>query len=140
MEVYLGRIIKPESASKERTLMTRSIAYALRELMKQTEINDRTKDITAYIVLTLRAIGKTIDSSVEAWEKRGYWLKADKYRLEWDWTERLGEALYQALTKGDWSSVAIIAAQITEKLKNVQLPKTNRIGSPWEGARKSLRF
>ncbi len=39
--------------------------------MKQTEITDKTRDLAAFIALALEAIASTIDTSVEAWEKRG---------------------------------------------------------------------
>jgi hypothetical protein len=50
--------------------------------MKQTQSNTVTKDLVAFIVLSLQEINNTIDSSVEAWEKRGYWIKADRFRMD----------------------------------------------------------
>ncbi len=39
--------------------------------------------------LALEEINSNIDKSVEAWEKRGYWVKADKFRLDWEWSGKL---------------------------------------------------
>ncbi|PKN87371.1 MAG: hypothetical protein CVU46_04580, partial [Chloroflexi bacterium HGW-Chloroflexi-8] len=83
----MSRVINPESSGKERTKLTKTIVKAIRELMVQKEPNKLTKDLTAYISIALMEIHKTVDVSVEAWEKRGYWLKADKFRLDWEWTE-----------------------------------------------------
>lgn len=130
----MSRVINPESAGKTRTQLVRSVVLALRELMRQAEVNNQTRDLAAYIALALQAVMKTIDPSVEAWEKRGYWLKADRFRLEWAWAERLGKEMQAALQADDWQRVALIAAQVAEKLKEVDLPQRHRLGTPWTGA------
>lgn len=134
----MGRLINLEGAGKQRALLQRSVVLALRELAIQEAVNDTTRDLAAHVVLSLRAITNTIDLSVEAWEKRGYWLKADKFRLEWAWAEKLGKSMEQALIKDDWQRVAIDAAQIAQKLNGVKLPKRHHLGTPWEGAWKKL--
>ena len=40
-----------------------------------------------------------IDSSVAAWEKRGYWVKADRFRMEWAWAGSLAEKMRTAMRK-----------------------------------------
>jgi hypothetical protein len=138
-EVVLGRVINPESASKERTRLTRAVVLAIRELMRQTEPNGVTRDLAAFIALALESVAESIDPSVEAWEKRGYWLKADRFRMEWAWTEKLGKAMRQAISNEDWPSVAMTAAQVAEKLKSVEVPQRHRLGTPWEGAWDKMR-
>ena len=130
----MSRVINPEGTGKERTQLSRSVVLALRELAKQPEINQNTRDLAAYIALALQAIAKTIDSSVEAWEKRGYWLKADRFRLDWAWAERLGKQMQQALLNDDWQTVALTAGQVAEKLHTVEVPQRHRLGAPWVGA------
>lgn len=130
----MGRVINPEGAGKERTMLTRSVVLAIRELMRQTDADTRTRDLAAFIALALGTIAGTIDTSVEAWEKRGYWLKADRFRMEWAWTEKLGRAMREAVLAGDWPVVAVTAAQVAEKLKNVDVPQRHRLGEPWDGA------
>ncbi len=134
----MGRVINLDSAGKQRNLMVRSVVLALRELSLQQTVSDLTRDLAAYIVLSLQAIASTIDVSVEAWEKRGYWLKADRFRLEWTWAENLGKSMEKALLRDDWQSVAMDSAKIAEKLTGVKLPKRHRMGTPWDGAWKKL--
>jgi hypothetical protein len=135
----MGRVIQIDGVGKERTQLTRSVVLALRQLMQQVEVSDQTRDLAAYIALALEQISKTIDQSVEAWEKRGYWLKADRFRLDWTWAGNLGGKLRVAVLKDDWAQVATISAQIAEKLNHVAIPQRNRLGNPWEGAWKQLR-
>jgi len=134
----LARIIKTGSAGKDRKMYEKGIVIAIRELMKQSNLDNNTYDLVAFIALALKAIGGTVDESVAAWEKRGYWLKADHYRMEWTWTTRLGDDLHQALQKEDWAKVAGLAAQISQKLSKVKVSQNHRLGEPWVGAWEKL--
>ena len=135
----MGRVINLEGVGKERKQLVRAIILALRELTKQNEPDEKTRDLAAFIALCLDAIHNTIDESVGAWEKRGYWLKADRFRLEWAWTETLGQKMRKAVLEEDWPLVAITAAQVGEKFKDVKQPQRNRLGIPWNGAWKRLQ-
>lgn len=135
----MGRVINPDGVGKERTRLTRAIVLAIRELMKQTEPTNQTRDLAAFISLALAAVDETIDVSVTAWEKRGYWLKADRFRLEWDWAKILGEKMRQALLTEDWAQVAASAVRVAEKLQSVKVPQRHRLGTPWVGAWDKLK-
>jgi hypothetical protein len=139
LEVRLGRVINPDGVGKERTRLTRAIVLAIRELMNQTEPNNLTRDLAAFISLALEAVDETIDVSVTAWEKRGYWLKADRFRLEWDWTKIWAGKIRQALLADDWAQVAAAAVRIAEKLQSVKVPQRHRLGTPWVGAWEKLK-
>jgi hypothetical protein len=134
----LSRVYNPESVGKDRTRLSKSIVLALRELMKQSEPNALTKDLTAFVVLALEEISENIDVSVEAWEKRGYWVKADKFRLEWEWAGSYAKALKIALLAEDWGNVAMTSAKIAQKLNKVTVPEHHRLGTPWVGSWKKL--
>ena len=135
----MSRVYNPESVGKDRTRYSKSIVLALRELMKQSEPNELTKDLTAFVVLALEEISANIDVSVEAWEKRGYWVKADKFRLEWEWAGSYAKTLKSALLAEDWGTVAMTSAKIAQKLNKVTVPEHHRLGTPWVGAWKKLR-
>jgi hypothetical protein len=135
----LARIIKTETIGKERTQLIRAVVLALRELMHQTDTDDRTRDLAAFIAIALDSIHQTIDVSVSAWEKRGYWIKADRFCMDWAWTEKYSQELRNAVLVDDWPKVALAAGQITEKLKDVKVPQRNRIGTPWDGAWERLK-
>jgi hypothetical protein len=135
----LGRIINPEGAGKQRQRLSRSIVLAIRELMKQSEINRDVCDLASYIALGLAAIDKTIDQTVEPWEKRGYWIKADRFRLQWDWTQKLASEMRTAILHENWQTVALITAKVAEELGDVDIPKRHKLGTPWNGAWDELR-
>ena len=135
----MGKIYSPDSAGKERNRLSKSVVLALRELMKQTEPDHLTRDIIAYLILALEEMAKGIDVSVEAWEKRGYWVKADRFRLDWEWADSSASKLRKAYASEDWGAIAMISAQIAQKLNKVVVPQRHRLGTPWVGAAKLIK-
>ena len=134
----MARLVKTGSAGKDRVLLEKGIVLAIRELAKQASMDENTRDLLAYIALSLKSMSDTIEESVAAWEKRGYWVKADRYRMEWNWTGRIGDELKQAILKENWGEVARMTGQVTQKLSTVKLGQRNRMGNPWVGAYKKL--
>ncbi len=134
----MSRIINSESAGKDRTRLSKAVVLAIRELARQTEPGPEARDLAAFITLALSIIAQTIDVSVAAWEKRGYWVKADKFRMDWNWSGQLAEKMKAALLEDDWAGVAQSAAQIAQKLGKVT-PAGNRVGTPWVGAWSELQ-
>ena len=130
----MSRIINTESAGKQRNKLIKAIVISIRELMKQGAIDDTTKDLAAFISRGLLAIHATIEQSVGPWEKRGYWVKADKFRLEWAWTKDVGEDMVKAVLDEDWAGVAAFAAVVGEKFSNIEVSERHRMGKPWVGA------
>jgi hypothetical protein len=135
----MSRVYNPDSAGKERNTLTRGVVLALRELMKQQGTDDLTKDLAAFVALSLDEISGTIEASVGAWEKRGYWVKADKFRLEWEWAGQCAKSMRDALLKDDWATVAMTSAKVAQKLGKVTVPERHRLGTPWVGAWKKLK-
>lgn len=134
----MGRVINPDGIGKDRTRLCRSVVLSLRELMRQTEPGQTSRDLAAFIAMALDEIFQTIDVTVTAWEKKGYWVKADHFRMEWEWTARLGDKMRAAVLADDWASVAVLSAQIGQKLMGVKLPERHRLGTPWVGAWEKL--
>ncbi len=136
----MSRVINPNSAGKERNQLMRAIAIALRELLTHEEVDDMSRDLAAFIAAALQTIAQGIESSVVAWEKRGYWLKADKFRLEWEWAGTTGKAIERALIEDDWQEIALLCVKVGTKVQHIKLPKSHRLGTPWAGAWRKLRL
>jgi hypothetical protein len=134
----LSRLVKTESAGKDRLLLEKGIVVAIRELTRQTGMSETTRDMLAYIAFSLISIGETIDESVTAWEKRGYWVKADRYRMEWSWATHIGDEMKQAILTEEWGEVARLTGLVAQKLSAVKVAPHNRIGTPWTGSYKKL--
>ena len=135
----MSRIINLESAGKERNRLTKTIVLAIHELGLQSGPGLESKDLAAFIALALETIAETIDASVAAWEKRGYWIKADKFRMDWVWAEQLAQKMRVAVLADDWSGVTLIATQVAGKLNKITVPNGHCLGRPWEGAWNELK-
>jgi hypothetical protein len=134
----MSRIIDRDSAGRQRAQLVKAIAVALRELGRQASTGDEAGDLAAFIAAALKTISKGIDSSVAAWEKRGYWVKADRFRLDWAWAGPMSSKMEIAVASGDWEAIANLAAQIAGKFSKVRISEHHRLGKPWLGAFKRL--
>jgi hypothetical protein len=137
-EVILSRVINPESAGKERAQLTKAIVLAVRELAKQAEVTNEAKDLAAFIALALKSISEGIDISVAAWEKRDYWIKADKFRMEWMWTGQVAHKMKVAIFTDDWGTIAMLMPQIAQKFSKIMVSDNHRLGKLWVGAYQQL--
>ena len=135
----MGRLIKIESAGKERIHLARAVVVALRAMLRRSEPDQELRDLAAFIALALAGMAETIDISVAAWEKRNYWVKADRFRTEWSWTLKLSSEMRHAVLEDDWGKVAAIAAQVGQQLHKIEVSENNRIGRPWTGAWDELK-
>ncbi len=134
----MSRLINPDSVGKERTRLSKSIVLCIRELAKQSNVTSETKDQAAFIALALQTIAEGIDASVQAWEKRDYWVKADKFRMEWMWAGQTAAKLKDAALTDDWASIAMLMPQIAQRFNKVVVSDNHRLGKPWTGAYKLL--
>jgi hypothetical protein len=116
----------------------KATALAGRELVRKTELDDEFLDLAAFMIIALDAIFESIDPSVEAWEKRGYWVKADQFRMEWAWTQKLGKEMLGCWQANDWPALVQTAVKVLQKLEDVKISAHHRMGRPWEGARLKL--
>jgi hypothetical protein len=103
-------------------------------LSQQTDFGDEARDLAAFIALALQSIHAGIDSSVAAWEKRGYWVKADRFRMEWAWAGSTADGMRSAVLSGDWAAIAQLSVKTAQKLDGVLVTNGSRMGTPWQGA------
>ena len=134
----MSRVINPDSAGKDRARLSKAIVLAVRELAKQTEVTQEAKDLAAFISLALKTISEGIDSSVAAWEKRDYWVKADRFRMEWMWAGQYADKLKVAIFTNDWGTVAMVSAQVAQKFGKVVIAQNHMLGKLWVGAHRQL--
>jgi hypothetical protein len=134
----LSRVVKLESAGKDRTQLSKYILLAIRELGGSSQDLNKSRDLVAYMIIALAQIAQTIDASVDAWEKRGYWVKADRFRMEWSWTQAKSDQLYKYLQEQNWDGIIQQVVQITQKLSSVKVPAKKPLVEPWHDAYKRM--
>ena len=130
----MSRVINSESAGKDRTRLTKIVVIAIRELLRQKEPSDLSRDLIACILMSLDGIYDTVDASVEAWEKRGYWLKADRFRMDWQWTKLLADQMRPLVLAENYGELIPLMVQVLQALDSVKVSENHRLGTPGTGA------
>jgi hypothetical protein len=130
----VSRVIKPESGARRRTKLIKQMAQALRHGAQGGADEQAQRDVFAFLSLCLKEILESVDDTVAAWEKRDYWVKADRFRLEWLWAEQAERDLASALMTDDLSACTAAAAKLAGQINGVKLPKRGAKDIPWAGA------
>jgi hypothetical protein len=134
----MGRVISTENLATDRTRLMKAMAIALRQLVGQQGFGDEARDLAAFLVLALDGIAASVERSVLPWEKRGYWVKADRFRMDWAWVEPRARQMRAALLNDDIGAVAESVAALSQRLREVEVPARHRLGTPWQGAWEKL--
>ncbi len=130
----MGRLVQTDSTGTQRARLRRTVAEVLKRLMAKPELDEEARDLAALIVYVLREIAEGVEKSAGAWDKRHYYIKADRLRAEWDWTDRFSERMTNLLLAGDWSRVPVALAQLAPRFADVNVVKLTRSSALWEGA------
>lgn len=134
----MGRLITVDGAGTERNRMRRTIAEALRHLGQKDGIDDEARDLAALIVFSLREIAEGVDNSAKAWEKRDYYIKADRFRQDWEWVDVSAKELDRILRQGRWNDLPLALAKLLPRFSDVKLTKMTRTAELWTGCYKKL--
>ena len=135
----MSRVISTSSIRRERELLLRGVAQAARAFKPDNNGTAEGLDQAAFIVLGLEKIQAGVERTVTPWEKRGYWMKADKFRLEWEWTERKARELRSALDDSNWAAIDEGVGWVAKHLEGVRIPERGKPRAPWKGAWGVLR-
>lgn len=135
----MGRVINTNSPGKRRSHSMRTIAELLRRLAQQQGVDDDTRDMMAMIVYCLRDIDASILESIEAWEKRGYWQKADKFQQEWFWSGQMARKVEKLVLNDDWETLPDVLMQLFPHFADIEINKMTRKPDLWSGAYDELR-
>lgn len=130
----MSRLVKTDGVGKQRDRLLKGITLALRTLAGKPQLDEEARDMAAFMALALGEIYETIDVTCAAWEKRDYWLKADQFRREWEWTRTTADKLEKVVLQDQWAELPALMAGLMQHLSKVNLPKRNTLGEPWWGA------
>lgn len=131
----MGRVINTDSPGKRRNYHRRTVAEVLRQLSQKTtlEFSEDEQDMLAAIVYALRGMHDTIEESVTAWEKRGYWMKAERFQREWQWTRESAYNLEDVLRHEAWDLVPELLLQLFGRFGDIQVKTLTRKPDVWHG-------
>ncbi len=134
----MSRLINGINPGTERNQLRRTIAEALRRLMSKKKLDEEAKDLVALMVYSLRGIAEGVNQSATAWEKRDYFLKADRFRMDWAWAETSANRLEMILRGELWSELPAALAELAPRFADITVTKFVRSEALWNGRYKQL--
>jgi hypothetical protein len=130
----MSRVINTASPGSERNRLRRTIAEILRHLMFKRELDDESRDMAAALVYSLRGIAETVEVTLDAWEKRNYFLKADRFRLDWEWVIPASQRLQDIILHDHWERLPIELAALAPRFGDIRITKMTRSESTWKAS------
>ena len=130
----MSRIIDTNSSGKERELLLKSVVVAHKVLSTHSDMNAESRDLAVFIAQALIQVSDTVEKSIQAWENRGYWIKADQFRTQWAWTSRSAGIMNEAILQNNWRMINETSDMIGQKLSHIKISNRHGLGRPWENA------
>lgn len=129
----MGRVINTNDPGKRRSHFMRTVAEILRLLAQKRDIDDEVKDMLATIIFRLRDVYATVEESVQAWEKRNYWKKADDFQDKWYWIMPVNQQITRVLKEERWEELPTIITKLLPHFSDIEINKAMRDASDWTG-------
>lgn len=130
----MSRVINTDGPGKMRNQIMRTAAEVIRHLGLKSEIDDDARNMAAYLVFCFREIDEGIDDTVRAWERRDYWVKAEKFRLRWAWAGQAALELQEVIYQDDWDRMPHVLVRLLPNFEDVKIARFTRSPSLWQNA------
>ena len=129
----MARVINTNTPGKRRSHLMRTIAEILRRLGQKQGVDDEVKDMVATIVLCLREIDETVTESIQAWEKRNYYKKADDFQEKWWWASQYAPGVEKIVRDGKWEDLPAVMMKLFPYFSDIEINKAMRGEKDWLG-------
>jgi hypothetical protein len=106
--------------------------------MAKRELDAEARDLAALIVFALREIQLGVEQSATVWDKKHYYIKADRLRAEWEWSSRAADRMAALIRAGDWVRLPVALADLVPRFADVGVTKLTRGPELWRGAYEKL--
>jgi len=130
----MSRVISLENPGKVRNQHRRTIAEALRRLSQKAQLDEEVKDLAATIIFSLHGIADTVEQTIDAWEKRDYYIKAEHFRQEWRWLYSISDEMSRLVYKDQWEQLPGVLARLTPYFADIKIKQMTRPPTVWQGA------
>lgn len=134
----MSRVINTDSPGTRRQRVRRTIAEVLRRLSEKNGFDEEARDLAALIVFSLRELSEGVDQSASAWEKRGYFVKADRFRREWEWTDHTADELETLIRGEEWTRLPVVLARLLPQFADIKIRRLTRSSAMWQNCYQRL--
>jgi hypothetical protein len=111
----------------------RTIAEILRRLGQKQGVDDEARDMLATVVFCLREIDETITESIQAWEKRNYYKKADDFQEKWWWASQYAPRVEKLVRSESWGDLPDLMMKMFPHFADIEINKSMRSEKDWQG-------
>lgn len=129
----MSRVIHVDNPGKRRNAARRSVAEILRYLSRKSAIDDEAKDMSAALVFLLAEIKATVDESAAAWEKRGYWMKVERFVRDFEWIPETAANLDDIIRHNAWDLLPELLADLSPHFDDINIKTMTRKPTEWRG-------
>jgi len=129
----MSRVINTAGPGTTRRQQRRIVAEALRAVSQKRSFDEEAKDLTAVIVVALGEISDTVDRTIEAWEKRDYYMKAERFREKWRWLDGLTDELSGIVYRGEWEQLPASLARLIPHFSDITVRRMTHDPGKWRG-------
>lgn len=136
----MGRVINTNEPGKRRSYQMRTIAEIVRALGQKQGIDDEVRDMCATIVFSLREITATVEESIQAWEKRKYWKKADDFQEQWYWASQMTLQVEKMIREEKWDDLPAVMMRLYPRISDIEINKSMRSADEWFGSYARLKI
>ncbi len=116
----------------------RTIGEILRRLSQKATMDDEGKDMLAAVVFNLQEIAEGVEQTAGAWEKRGYWMKSERFIRDWEWTKEAAANLDDLIRHEAWDLVPQFMAELFPRFADMAIKSMTRKPAEWRGAYQNL--
>lgn len=134
----MGRVINTNSPTKIRNSNRRLIAEILTRMGQKQQFDDESKDMTAAVVYALRAIYETCMTAALAWEKRDYWIKAERFLSQWEWSNTIAANLEDVIREEAWDLLPQLMMELFPHFSDIEVKSLTKKPVEWQGAYQRL--
>jgi hypothetical protein len=134
----MSRVINIDSTGKKRNQLMRTCAELIRHLSQKQDLDEEVKDMAATLVFCFRDIADGIESSAQAWERRDYWVKAERFRTKWRWPAEAADNLEDVILNEAWDLMPHLLVELLPEFSDIKIAKFTRKPDTWEGAHERL--
>ena len=135
----MSRVIHVDNPGKRRNAARRSIAEILRYLSRKGQIDDEARDMAAALVYLLTEIKATVDESAAAWEKRGYWMKVERFVRDYEWIPEAAANLDDVIRHDAWDLLPELLADLSPHFDDIHIKTLTRKPAEWHGTYSRLK-
>jgi hypothetical protein len=134
----MSRVININNPTKIRNQNRRTVAELLRRLMSKPTVDAEAMDMASHIVVCLQQINATVETTVTAWEKRDYWMKAERFMRDWEWCKEMAYNMDDVIRHEAWDLLPELLVDLFPHFADIEIKTMTRKPITWQAAHKYL--